>query len=122
AAKELRVRQAPAAGDRERRAIGPDPVHLEAAGDGSRVPRILHPRDVEALTEVPQIQVLDVTLAGVVQRLLRRVDRSDGSRADRRAKKLREREGRAALDERLTELSGHVVVEGQQTLDVRHRN
>ena len=70
-------------------------------------------RDVEPSPKRRRLMPSIVAVAGEPQRLLQRVDRSDGAAADRRAEKLRRREGRAPGDERLAEPAVDVVVERQ---------
>jgi len=90
------------------------------ARDGPGISRILHPGDLEALAEAAQVDAVHHAVAGITKGFLQRVDGSDCPGANRRAEELRPGERRAAGDERLAEAAGHVVVERQQALDVRH--
>ena len=95
---------------------------MEVSGYRAGVARLLQPADLEPLAEPAQIDAVDLAVAGVVHRPLLRVDRSDRSIGDARAEEFRRGERRVAEEERLGEPSGHVVVERQQALDVRHRH
>ncbi len=96
---------------------------MEAPRENTLVSRIVHPRDVETIAESIQADVFDNPLAGVVNGLRAGVDRAGGARADRRTQKHgRREEGCTTDDERLREAAGHVVVKGEQALDVRHRH
>ena len=115
------ARDAAAAGERQPRRARARAVHVKAPRHYSRVSRIAEPRDVEPGAEAPEIDPADVAFARVAERLLQRVDRSDGARADGGAEKLRRREGGAADDVRLAESSVDLVVERQAALDARDR-
>ena len=53
-----------------------------------------------------QVEISEIALAGVSERLLRRVDTADRTGADRSAEETRVCKRRAPVDERVVELAG----------------
>ena len=84
--------------------------------------RISEPGDLELASEVIQVNLLDRALTGIAERHHLGVDLASRARVYRSAEEDRLAKGRASLQGRHRELPGHVVVEHQAALDVRHRH
>jgi hypothetical protein len=68
------VRDASAASQLQRGAIGTGAVDVKMAGHGPVVPRVLHPPDVESFAKAANAHAVDVAFTGEAQRVLQRID------------------------------------------------